>query len=485
MTGFQWTDRDVRLALGLRASEDEATTFTGISTDSRSTHPGELYVALQGNRFDGHAFVPQALAAGARGAVVAQSTSTSGAGDVIVYHVADTLEALGSLAAYRRRLLPARVVGITGSSGKTGTKDLTAGALSSRLDVHATPGNFNNRVGLPLTLLSAPPDADVVVAEMGSNEPGEIRLLADITRPDVGVITTVAESHLEGLGSLEGVLAEKLALFEALEPDGNAVVGEAPPRLPIAARQVFPATRVAGWSGRADVGLRPSNVSVDATGAYTFTWREAVVSLSVLGRHSVYNALLALAVAEFLGVAPSDAARGLAGVRAAPLRGQVLEIGGVRLILDCYNANPQSVAAAMELLECQESDGRVAVLGTMLELGPQSDELHRQVLEDALARDITMVVATGAFATAADVAAPGPTGAGPEMVVWPDPTRLAPILAQRLRGDEVVLLKASRGVALESLVPELRAELASAGVDAGDMGVRLEVEGPEAGGGQV
>ena len=318
MTGFQWTDRDVRLALGLRASEDEATTFTGISTDSRSTHPGELYVALQGNRFDGHAFVPQALAAGARGAVVAQSTSTSGAGDVIVYHVADTLEALGSLAAYRRRLLPARVVGITGSSGKTGTKDLTAGALSSRLDVHATPGNFNNRVGLPLTLLSAPPDADVVVAEMGSNEPGEIRLFADIARPDVGVITTVAESHLEGLGSLEGVLAEKLALFEALEPDGNAVVGETPPRLPIAARQVFPATRVAGWSGRADVGLRPSNVSVDATGAYTFTWREAVVSLSVLGRHSVYNALLALAVAEFLGVAPSDAARGLGGSAGGP-----------------------------------------------------------------------------------------------------------------------------------------------------------------------
>ena len=457
MTTFTWTDARVRQALGLRIdlAQDDLT-YTGISTDSRQVQEGQLYVALVGERFDGHDFVTDAVSRGALGAVVSRPPSSGSGPDAHVYPVDDTLVALGALAAHRRQSLRAPVVAITGSSGKTSTKDLMAAAVGAALRVHATRGNMNNRVGMPLTLLSAPDDADAVVLEMGTNEPGEIRILAQVARPDIGVVTTVGESHLERLGSLEGVLDEKLDLLRNLAANGHCIVGDEPAALPERARSICGSLRVAGWSERADEGLRPRDAEVDVFGRHELVWRGERVAVPMIGRHAVSNAMLALAVAELLGVPAADAARGIATAQSNPLRGEVRRIGGLTVIVDCYNANPQSVRAALDVLEGQGAAARrVAVLGTMLELGAASEQLHRDVLASALEREIDLVVATGGFAAAAGALE---AAGGERLVTAPDWTAAYPLLRERLAGDEIVLLKASRGVKLEGILPLLEAD---------------------------
>jgi UDP-N-acetylmuramoyl-tripeptide--D-alanyl-D-alanine ligase len=455
MTSFTWTDAGVRQALGLRVDlAQEDVTYTGVSTDSRAIEEGQLYVALVGDRFDGHDFVAEAVSRGALGAVV--SRPPSGGSDQRLYPVDDTLVALGALAAFRRRRLRAPVVAITGSSGKTSTKDLTAAALGAVRRVHATKGNLNNRVGMPLTLLSVPDEAEAVVLEMGSSEPGEIRTLAQVARPDIGLVTTVGESHLERLGSLEGVLDEKLDLLRNLAEGGRCVVGDEPPVLAERARAICGSLRVAGWSERADADLRPEEADVDVFGRYELHWRGERVAVPMAGRHAVSNAMLALAVADLLGVAPADAARGLATAESNPLRGEIRRIGGLTVIVDCYNANPQSVRAALDVLEGQGADARrVAVLGTMLELGSESDRLHREVLAYALDREVDLVVATGGFAGAADEIG---SLDGERVITAAGWSEAYPLLRERRAGDEVVLLKASRGVKLEGILPLLEAD---------------------------
>lgn len=455
MSAFAWTDAAVRLALGLAPEPAAAgAPYTGVSTDSRTVAPGDLYVALVGERFDGHDFVADALARGARGSVV--SRDVAGEGEAPLYRVADTLVALGALASYRRAQLDVPVVAITGSAGKTTTKDLTRGALAGALRVHATKGNLNNRVGMPLTLLATPADAQVLVLELGTNEPGEIGALARIARADVGVITTVGEAHLEKLGSVEGVLAEKLDLLRNLAPGAQGVVGDEPAFLPAAARGACATVRVAGWSERADADLRPGHAETDDAGAYRFSWRGHRVALSLPGRHSVLNALLALAVAERLGVPPDAAARGVSGVGAGSLRGEVRRMGGLTVLVDCYNANPPSVRVALDLLASRSGGRKVAVLGTMLELGAASPALHAEALRHALSLPVDLVVATGAFADAAREVQDG------RVVTAPDWKSAYPALRERLSGSEVVLLKASRGVAMEGLLPLLAADFGAA-----------------------
>jgi UDP-N-acetylmuramoyl-tripeptide--D-alanyl-D-alanine ligase len=455
MTAFAWTDAEVRRALGLEGDlAAESVPYTGVSTDSRQVGEGELYVALVGKRFDGHDFVADALARGARGVVV--SRATAAAPPSRTYRVQDTLVALGALAAHRRASLRAPVVGITGSAGKTTTKDFTAAALGAAKRVHATRGNLNNRVGMPLTLLAAPEDTEAVVLEMGTSEPGEIRVLARIARPDVGVVTTVGEAHLEKLGSFEGVLEEKLDLLRNLAAGGRCVVGDEPPVLAERARTLCKGLRVAGWSSRADPDLRPEGAHFDADGRYCFYWRGESVAVPLAGPHAVTDALLALAVADLLGVPPADAARGLASAATNPMRAEVRRIGGLAVIVDCYNANPQSVGAALDILEGQAvAARRVAVLGTMLELGAESPRLHGEVLKRALAKHIDLIVATGGFARAA---AELGVADGDRVLAADDWREAYPLLRARLEGDEVVLLKASRGIALEEILPLLEAD---------------------------
>ena len=450
MQRFVWTDDQVRTALALDPAEDRSVSFRSVTTDSRNAQEGDLFVALRGDRFDGHDYVSDALHRGARGAVVSRRVQADA--ENRIYEVRDTLQALGQLAGYRRAHLDAAVVGITGSSGKTATKDLTQAALGGTHRLHATAGNRNNRIGLPLTLLDAPDDAEVVVLEMGTNEPGEINALTEIAEPRIGVVTTVSETHIEKLGSLVGVLHEKLDLLKGLASDGVAVVGDEPPILPEAALRLRPGTLVTGLSERAHEEFRPGQPTMDRGGCWQFLWRGEPVRLLVPGLHSLRNALLALTVAELLEVPAAEAAQGVSRVEAGELRGEIRHVGGLTLILDCYNANPQSTRAALELLEAIESGrSKVAFLGTMLELGVRAHELHATLLAEARAMELDVVVATGVFSDVANTTElPADDRA---LVAVSDPADAYRALRPRLAGDEVILLKASRGVALEQVIP--------------------------------
>ena len=457
MSQFTWTDRSVRQALGLSADlADPSLEYASVSTDSRSVGEGTLFVALVGECFDGHDFVVDALAKGAVGAVVSRPVETNP--NAPLYPVDDTLVALGSLATFRRNALDVPVVAITGSSGKTTTKDLTRAALGMRRTVHATPCNHNNRIGMPLTLLSTPTEVDVVLVEMGSNEPGEISTLSAIARPDIAVVTTVGESHLDRLGSLAGVLDEKLDLFRSMTEGGRCVVGDEPPALVDAARAICSDLRIAGWSERADPDLRPEQFERDVFGAPRFKWRGHPVTLALPGRHSVVNALISLAISELVGVSPRDAVRGLTSAEVSPLRCEIRQIGNVTVVADCYNANPQSLRAALGVLIDQPGNSRtVAVLGTMLELGHEAARLHEETLEYALGLNIDLVVATGGFAEAAEALKVDE----PEVLRFQDWRKAYPALRDWLEGDEVLLLKASRGIALEGMLPLLDSDFGS------------------------
>jgi UDP-N-acetylmuramoyl-tripeptide--D-alanyl-D-alanine ligase len=452
----------VRRALGIEAVPSEAApTFDRISTDTRSVAPGDLFVALRGETFDGHDFIAEARSRGAKGAVVSRPVDVDGA--FALYEVGDTLRALGSLAAHRRRTLPGQVVGVTGSSGKTTVKELLSTALSSTFSVYSTKGNLNNRVGLPLSLLAAPEKAEFLVLELGTSEPGEIRALTEIAEPDHAVVTTVSEAHLSGLGSLEGILTEKLDLVRGASLTGKAIVGEEPAILAETARGIRPDIRVAGLSERADPELRGELVGQDPGGRYTVRVRGREARPGVPGRHGARNFVLATSVAWLLGADDEAALERASTVKPGPLRGEVRSVGGLTMILDCYNANPQSVAAALDLLaELPGSTRRVAVLGSMLELGPRSGELHDRVLRRALSLPIDVLVTSGEFAAAAREVGEGGVGeAGarrPQLIAETAVDDAYDALRPRLTGTETVLLKASRGVALETLLERFEAD---------------------------
>ena len=456
---FDWSDLTVRKALGMRtdlAQEDLA--YEGVSTDSRTISEGDLYVALVGERFDGHDFVADAFARGAAGAVVSRPAAGDPAGTF--YPVDDTLDALGRLAAWRRQRIDVPVVAITGSSGKTTTKEMTRAALAETYRGHATPGNQNNRIGMPLTILSMPDDVEALVLELGTNQPGEIEALAQVARPDIAVITTVGKSHLEKLETFDGVLAEKLQILRGMAEGGRCVVGDDPPVLSERARAICSTVQVVGWSQNDDQHVRPENAEVDVFGRYSFEWRGQKVTAPTAGKHAASNALIALAVASLLNVPVRDAVRGLGSSEIGSMRGEFQRIGDLTVIVDCYNANPQSVRASLEVLESQAVTGdKVAVLGSMLELGNAATELHAEVLKDAVARDVDLVIATGHFA---EVAAE--LGFSEERVVsgenW---EAVYSGLVDRLNGGEIILLKASRGIALERMLTRLEEDFGREG----------------------
>lgn len=464
---MRWSDDAVRRALGLAARETPVpappgeptgaeavgeagvVAYTGVVTDTRMLQPGMIFVALRGERFDGHDFLDDAAARGAAAAVV--DHVPEGAPSVLVYYrVGDTLEALGRLARYRRRRLSARVCAVTGTNGKTTTKELSRAVLATRYRTHATVGNLNNLVGTPLTLLAAPDGTEAVVVEVGTNAPGEIARLRDVVEPEAAIVTNVAEGHLEGLGTLAGVLQEKTSLLERLGERGLAVVGDTPPELPARARGLCSHVRVAGGSERADPDLRVEDVSLDDEARPSFHWQGRVVHLAYRGRHNATNAMLALALGEAWGVDPDAAVAALGELPAQQLRAELRQYGHVRVLADCYNANPASFDAALELLlALPRGNGRVALVGTMLELGPEAAAMHRRVAERLAASPVDVIVATGEFVPAfAGLVEPGQ-----RLVAEPNPMSAFERLAGRLTGGEIVLLKASHGTALERLLP--------------------------------
>lgn len=441
-----WTSARVAAALG--ADDPGGLAFTRISTDTRELRGGELFVALKGERFDAHAFLAEARARGATAAVVARGTPA--APDLPRFEVPDTLAALGRLARTRRRALPANapVIGITGSSGKTSTKELLRAALAPRFIVHATSGNLNNLIGVPLTILAAPDAAGALVVEVGASIPGEVAALRDILEPTIAVVTNVGYAHVEGFGSLAAVLREKVSLCEGAP---LAVVGTDPAELAAEARRRAP-TLVAGRSAPADV--RPDSADLDDGGRPRIRWAGAGVTLPVLGLHQVENAMIALATAREAGVEPARAVPALAAARLPPGRGALVEVGGLTVLDDTYNANPGSLRAALELVRWLADRRRrplVVVVGTMLELGAESDKLHAAAAREIAAAKPAVVGAVGAFVAA--FAGLGATA--PRLLTASDAEELGPKLRAALKGNEVVLLKASRGVALERVLRHL------------------------------
>lgn len=465
MSGFVWTAAEVARALGQDARPSDADeTYTGISTDTRAIGAGSLFVALKGENFDAHDFLSAAAEAGAAGVVVSRVPDDL-PDDFRVFVVDDTRAALGRLATHRRRAFAGKVVGVCGSNGKTTTKELLRAALGSTLRVHATEANLNNQVGVPLTLLAVPGDAQVAVVEMGTNEPGEIAVLTAIVEPDVGIITSIGEEHLEGFGDLEGVFREETALLEGLPAGSLAIVAEEPE--PLAARAIEllrrDRVRVAGVGEEAD--LRPDGgmeaVQVGKDGGTRWSFRGTPVEVPLPGRHNVRNALIALGVAIELGVPVEDAARGFAAMPRPKLRGEWKAVGGIRVLADCYNSNPPSLTAAVDILADVPCDGaKVAVVGTMRELGAHAEAIHRRAAEEIAARvghGIDRVVATGefvpAFAAVADAL-------GDRLVRVEDPVEAYEAAKPFLLGSETILLKGSRGVQLERWIPLLERDWA-------------------------
>ncbi len=418
-----------------------------IATDTRHIAPGDCFLALAGDRFDAHDFLREAVDRGATSVVVSRPERTAGLG-VPVFAVRDTLVALGALARYRRRAWNGIVVGVGGSNGKTTTKELLRSALGSCFTVHATTGNLNNLIGVPLTLLALSDDPDVAVIEMGINVPGEMARLRGIVEADLVVMTSVTEEHLEGLGSLEGVMREESELFDGAKV---AVLPASQPEIALAARGRAARIVTAGL----DAGdVRASKWSIGTDGLGELEIDGVTVRPPARGAHNLRNAMLALAVARELGLSMADAARGIAGATFPSMRMEMAPLGkkGATLINDAYNASPASMRAAIDVLAASGSGRqRVAVLGTMRELGEHAPRLHEEVARAALVSPVEIVAGMGEIGDALRALGSG----DPRVVVAPDVDELWKALEPRLDPDAVILLKASRGVKLERLVPPL------------------------------
>lgn len=413
-----------------------------VSTDTRALRSGDIFVALVGERFDAHDFLADAVAAGAQALIVSRAVAI-GQFNVPVYLVDDTLVALGDLARFRRLAWGGPVIAIAGSNGKTSTKELLRSALESRLAVHATSGNLNNRIGVPLTILSLPADSDVAIIELGTSIPGEIAMLRDISRPDVAIVTSIAEEHLEGFGDLAGVLREESSVFHGVavgivpSTDARLVSTASPGRLVTA--------------GLDDGDVHATSWKLESDGTGTATVDGMVIHSPLRGAHNLRNLMLALAAAREVGVRAEDVARGIASLTPPPMRANWQKIGRALVINDAYNSNPGSAIAAIEMLAAAPGAQKAAVLGSMLELGANSDRCHDDVARAAVAAPVAIIGGIGEFAAALRRVAPDDQ----RIVVANDVDQLWSELAPHLQQDVTILLKASRGAKLERILPHI------------------------------
>jgi len=420
----------------------------GYSIDSRTIRAGELFFAVKGERFDGHDYVSAALERGAVAAVVRQDQWHRYSWTERTLQVDDTLVALQTLATAIRKLWGKPVVGITGSMGKTTTKDAIAHVLASRWRVLKSEGNFNNHFGLPLMLLKLEPEHDVAVIEMGMSHAGEIRALAKIAQPEIGVVTNVAPVHLEFFDSIAGIARAKYELIESLPANGTAVLNADDEYVSQFGRDFKGKVICYGMHAMADVraenvqerGAEGSEFDVVAAGV------RAVARLPLVGAHNVSNALAAVAVGLAQGMKLTEAVAALATLAPADKRGQVLQLGNITVINDCYNSNPKALDAMVEALATIAAKRRIVVAGEMLELGPMGEDLHRRSGQQIANHHIDVLLGVRGQ-TRAMVDAASHAGMRAEFVATPE--EAGEWLAREARDGDVILLKASRGVKLE------------------------------------
>lgn len=360
--------------------------FTGVTTDSRAVQPGELFVALVGDKFDGHDYCAKAVELGARGVVISHDIEAL-PDNVAVFKVENTLTAYQEIArAYRRKFAGLKVFAITGSNGKTSTKDLLAACLSAKYKVVKTQGNFNNEIGLPKTLLSIEPDTDIAVVEMGMRGLGQIAELCDIAEPDSGLITNVGETHMELLGSMENIGKAKAEIVEKLPAEGFAILNGDNEYVLKAAEKTNAKVVYFGLSDKCDYcgsDITTTALGTNFTCTEKATGKAVQVRLQLIGEHNVYNALSAIAGAACYGISLEDSAKALATARLTGSRQEIIYIGDITFINDAYNASPASMEAALKTLaeakKAAKNARSIAVLADMLELGAISEDAHRRV----------------------------------------------------------------------------------------------------------
>jgi UDP-N-acetylmuramoyl-tripeptide--D-alanyl-D-alanine ligase len=440
-------------AAGSFAPEDLA---QGYSIDSRTVGPGQLFFAVKGERLDGHDFVEPALERGAVAAVVRGDQLSRYPALTRLLPVEDTLVALQTLAMAVRKLWGKTLVGVTGSMGKTTTKEAIAHVLSTRLRVLKSEGNFNNHFGLPLMLLKLEPEHDVAVIEMGMSHAGEIRALAKIAQPEIGVVTNVAPVHLEFFDSLAGIARAKYELIESLPAGGTAVLNSDDEYVSQFGRDFK--GKVVMYGTRATADVRAENVRGRGAEGSEFDVviggvRERA-TLPLVGEHNVLNALAAVAVGLERGLKPSEAVGALASLAPADKRGEVLRLGNITVINDCYNCNPKALNAMVDALGAMAARRRIAVVGAMLELGPTEEELHRQAGVHIAEKKIDVLLGVRGPAQAM-VEAARQAGVRAEFVSTPE--EAGEWLVREVQDGDVILMKASRGVKLEKALEVWRA----------------------------
>lgn len=421
-----------------------------ICTDTRTIQTGDWFLALVGERFDGHRFLLQAQENGAGGCIISEAPPKEWTGGCV--RVADTTEALQDLGRYSRSLLQGPVVGLTGTTGKTTTRAMIACALSAEFRVHQTVGNLNNHLGVPMTLAATPVDAEAIVVEMGTSSPGEIGFLADLARPNVRIVLNVGAGHLEELGGLEGVAWEKGALIRSAVPGDLICVNLDDER--VSGMVVPEGTRCVTWGSHSDADIRVHGVAVDGETLHTRAIYETPkgalrVCFNGPGEHLAHNGACALAVAYGLGLSLDKAASALCAYQPVGMRQRIEWIGKrVRVINDAYNANPVSMNTALETL-AGLNGRRIAVLGDMLELGSDAVAYHRDVLIHATKLGLDQVVLMGRLFREANEDC--------QRVRWFSDTQNAvSFLRSYLRSGDQVLFKGSRGSRVERILQSLQ-----------------------------
>jgi len=428
-----------------------------VSIDSRTIREGEIFFAIKGAKFDGHRFVGEAFRQGACAAVVRYTYNYKDSQkDRVIVGVEDTLVALQKLAGFYRRMFPMPLVAITGSNGKTTTKDMTSRILGMRFRVMSTRGNFNNLIGLPLTLLRLVPEDEVAVVELGSSARGEIDQLCQLADPSVGLITNIGPAHLEFFGSIGKVAEAKGELLDYLDNSSTVILNRDDPLLRKMARKAK--GRLLWFGIREEADIRTTAIEFDADGCATIRVDEVDIHLKVPGWHNVYNALGAIAVGRVFGISVEQSKGVLEEFLSAPLRCEVVRTKGLCLINDTYNANPASTKAALDLLRSLKPRGdgrRIAVLGEMLELGEYGPEAHEEIGRYAAQLGIDCIFGVGNL-TKKVLDAAVSKGMGVKVGYLRDNIHAKKRLRGFIREGDVILIKGSRALGMEEIVKEIR-----------------------------
>jgi UDP-N-acetylmuramoyl-tripeptide--D-alanyl-D-alanine ligase len=433
--------------VGSKGECDQEAVAMGYSIDSRTLNAGDLFIAIAGEHFDGHNYVQASLEKGAVGAIVEAGKKVEG-DPLRLLQVDDSLKALQLLGAAARRLWGKPLLAVTGSAGKTTTKEILAHILATRFRVMKSSGNLNNHIGLPLQLLKLEAEHDLGVVEMGMNHAGEIRALGELAHHDLAVVTAVAPVHLEFFGSLAEIARAKYEIIETLPSGGVAVLNADDEYVCQFGRDFKGKVVTFGIKRSADVSAQ----QIKLNGAEGSTFELVVgsvgepVTFPLVGEHNIYNALAAAAAAMDRGISPSQAAAALSGIAPPDKRGQVLHLNGATIINDCYNSNPRALEAMIDTLASMKAERRILVVGEMLELGPTAEALHRECGKHAADKKVDMVIGVRGMARAVAEAA---CGSGTQAQFMETPEQAGEWLARNLRPGDAVLLKASRGVKLE------------------------------------